>query len=46
MSRSEAARKIGRAELQRQMKGVRFDWRHADAIRDEAPSAIKTFVPF
>ena len=39
MSRSEAARKISRAELQRQMKGVWFDWRLADAIRDEAPSA-------
>jgi tRNA-splicing ligase RtcB len=41
MSRSEAMRKINRAELQRQMKGVWFDWRLADAIRDEAPSAYK-----
>ena len=41
MSRSEAVRKISRAELQRQMKGVWFDWRLADAIRDEAPSAYK-----
>ena len=41
MSRSEAARKISRAELQRQMKGIWFDWRLADAIRDEAPSAYK-----
>ena len=41
MSRSEAARKISRAELQRQMKGVWFDWRLADAIRNEAPSAYK-----
>jgi tRNA-splicing ligase RtcB len=41
MSRSEAARKISRAELQRQMKGVWFDWRLADAIRDEALSAYK-----
>jgi tRNA-splicing ligase RtcB len=41
MSRSEAARKVRRAELQRQMKGVWFDWRLADAIRDEAPSAYK-----
>ena len=41
MSRSEAARKISKAELQRQMKGVWFDWRLADAIRDEAPSAYK-----
>ena len=41
MSRSEAARKVSRAELQRQMKGVWFDWRVADAIRDEAPSAYK-----
>ena len=41
MSRSEAARKVSWAELQRQMKGVWFDWRLADAIRDEAPSAYK-----
>jgi tRNA-splicing ligase RtcB len=41
MSRSEAARKVSRAELQRQMKGVWFDWRLADALRDEAPSAYK-----
>jgi tRNA-splicing ligase RtcB len=41
MSRSEATRKVSRAELQRQMKGVWFDWRLADAIRDEAPSAYK-----
>lgn len=41
MSRSEAARKVSRTELQRQMKGVWFDWRLADAIRDEAPSAYK-----
>jgi len=41
MSRSEAARKISRAELQRQMKGVWFDWRLAYSIRDEAPSAYK-----
>jgi tRNA-splicing ligase RtcB len=41
MSRSEAARKVSRAELQRQMKGVWFDWRLVDAIRDEAPSAYK-----
>ena len=41
MSRSDAARKVSRAELQRQMKGVWFDWRLADAIRDEAPSAYK-----
>jgi len=41
MSRSEASRKVSRVELQRQMKGVWFDWRLADAIRDEAPSAYK-----
>ena len=41
MSRSEATRKVSRAELQRQMKGVWFDWRLADSIRDEAPSAYK-----
>jgi tRNA-splicing ligase RtcB len=41
MSRSEAAKKVSRTELQRQMKGVWFDWRLADAIRDEAPSAYK-----
>jgi tRNA-splicing ligase RtcB len=41
MSRSEAAKKVSRAELQSQMKGVWFDWRLADVIRDEAPSAYK-----
>lgn len=41
MSRSEAVRKVSRTDLQRQMKGVWFDWRLADAIRDEAPSAYK-----
>jgi len=41
MSRSEATRKISCADLQRQMKGVWFDCRLADAIRDEAPSAYK-----
>ena len=41
MSRSEATRKVSRAELQRQMRGVWYDWRLADAIRDEAPSAYK-----
>jgi tRNA-splicing ligase RtcB len=41
MSRFEATRKVSRVELQRQMKGVWFDWRLADAIRDEAPSAYK-----
>ncbi len=41
MSRTQATRKISRAELQRQMKGIWFDWRLADAIRDEAPSAYK-----
>lgn len=41
MSRSEAARKVSRTDLQRQMKGVWFDWRLANAIRDEAPSAYK-----
>jgi tRNA-splicing ligase RtcB (3'-phosphate/5'-hydroxy nucleic acid ligase) len=41
MSRSEAAKKVSRAELQRQMKGVWFDWRLADEIRDEAPTAYK-----
>lgn len=41
MSRSEAARRVRRAELQRQMKCVWFHWRLADAIRNEAPSAYK-----
>ena len=41
MSRSEAVRKISRAELRHQMTSVWFDWRLADAIRDEAPSAYK-----
>jgi tRNA-splicing ligase RtcB len=41
MSRSEAATKIGRRQLMREMQGVWFDQRHADALRDEAPSAYK-----
>jgi len=41
MSRSEAARAIKTAELERQMKGVWFDHRLATQLRDEAPAAYK-----
>jgi tRNA-splicing ligase RtcB (3'-phosphate/5'-hydroxy nucleic acid ligase) len=41
MSRGEARRKIGAGELRRQLRGVWFDERRADALRDEAPAAYK-----
>ncbi len=41
MSRGEARRRIAAAELVRQMAGVWFDHRTADALRDEAPAAYK-----
>jgi tRNA-splicing ligase RtcB len=41
MSRSEARRRIGVTELRRQLRGVWFDHRHAEALRDEAPGAYK-----
>jgi hypothetical protein len=41
MSRSQAARKISRGDLQSQMKGNWLDWRFVYEIRDDAPSAYK-----
>jgi tRNA-splicing ligase RtcB (3'-phosphate/5'-hydroxy nucleic acid ligase) len=41
MSRTEARRSVSARELQRQMSGVWYDYRHADRLRDEAPSAYK-----
>lgn len=39
--RGEARRRISRAALVDQMRGVWFDLRAADALRDEAPAAYK-----
>jgi tRNA-splicing ligase RtcB len=41
MSRSEAARAVTIGDLERQMRGVWFDHRLANRLRDEAPSAYK-----
>lgn len=41
MSRSEARRRIAVRDLEREMRGVWFDRRLADRLRDEAPSAYK-----
>jgi tRNA-splicing ligase RtcB (3'-phosphate/5'-hydroxy nucleic acid ligase) len=41
MTRSEASRRIGVGELRRQLRGVWFDERRADALHDEAPGAYK-----
>ena len=41
MSRSQARRRIGVSELHRQLRGVWFDHRRAEALRDEAPDAYK-----
>jgi tRNA-splicing ligase RtcB len=41
MTRSEARQRIGVGELRRQLRGVWFDGRRADALRDEAPGAYK-----
>jgi tRNA-splicing ligase RtcB len=41
MSRGEARRRIAAAELVKQMRGVWFDHRAADLLRDEAPAAYK-----
>jgi tRNA-splicing ligase RtcB len=40
-ARHVARRDISRRDLEREMTGVRFDHRRADALRDEAPSAYK-----
>lgn len=41
LPRSEARRRISARALEAEMSGVWFDVRHADALRDEAPSAYK-----
>jgi tRNA-splicing ligase RtcB len=41
MTRSQARRRIGVGELRRQLQGVWFDERRANALRDEAPGAYK-----
>jgi tRNA-splicing ligase RtcB (3'-phosphate/5'-hydroxy nucleic acid ligase) len=41
MSRRQAARTVRLRDLERQMRGVWFDRRQAEALRDEAPSAYK-----
>jgi tRNA-splicing ligase RtcB (3'-phosphate/5'-hydroxy nucleic acid ligase) len=41
MSRSAARASVTTRELQRQMSGVWYDYRHAEQLRDEAPSAYK-----
>jgi tRNA-splicing ligase RtcB len=44
MSRSDAFRRIGRRQFERELKGIWFDHRRIDALRDEAPSAYKDIV--
>src|SRR5262249_16137671 len=41
LSRTQARTQITERELHRQMKGVWYDFRIADKLRDEAPSAYK-----
>lgn len=41
LSRTEARRNVTARELQRQMAGVWYDFRQAENLRDEAPSAYK-----
>jgi len=41
MSRTDARRDVSARELHRQMSGVWYDYRHAELLRDEAPSAYK-----
>lgn len=41
LSRTAARNKITQRELQRQMEGIWYDYRLADKLRDEAPSAYK-----
>jgi tRNA-splicing ligase RtcB len=41
LSRTAARRSVTTRELQRQMTGVWYDFRHAEQLRDEAPSAYK-----
>jgi tRNA-splicing ligase RtcB len=41
MSRRDAFKRVTRREFERELKGVWFDHRRIDALRDEAPSAYK-----
>jgi len=41
MSRSAARRHVTLKDVSQQMRGVWYDYRHADDLRDEAPSAYK-----
>jgi tRNA-splicing ligase RtcB (3'-phosphate/5'-hydroxy nucleic acid ligase) len=41
MSRSAARRHVTLKDVTQQMRGVWYDYRHADDLRDEAPSAYK-----
>ncbi|MDB5343074.1 MAG: hypothetical protein JWP89_1451 [Schlesneria sp.] len=41
MARQAARQRISRRDLQQQMRGVWFNQRQADSLRDEAPSAYK-----
>jgi tRNA-splicing ligase RtcB len=41
MSRSAARRHVTLNDVSQQMRGVWYDYRHADDLRDEAPSAYK-----
>lgn len=41
MARHEARRRVSRRDMQQQMRGVWFDQRQADNLRDEAPAAYK-----
>jgi HEAT repeats/tRNA-splicing ligase RtcB/Ubiquinone biosynthesis protein COQ7 len=44
MSRTAARRSVTTHELQRQMAGIWYDYRHAEQLRDEAPSAYKDIL--
>jgi tRNA-splicing ligase RtcB len=44
MSRGDAYKQIGRRQFERELKGIWFDHRRIDALRDEAPSAYKDIV--
>jgi tRNA-splicing ligase RtcB len=41
MARQQARQQVSRRHLQQQMRGVWFNQRQADSLRDEAPSAYK-----
>lgn len=44
LSRSDAVREISTRQLDREMRGVWFDSRQANRLRDEAPSAYKDIL--